>query len=71
MPITYGISAVFAEAARREGLDRMKAEKDRRQARFLIRALAEDPPDDLKDVHRYALSRGPGGASGSRRRWRL
>lgn len=46
-------------AARREGRDRMKAEKDRRQARFLIRALAEDRPDDLKQAHRDALSRGP------------
>lgn len=46
-------------AARREGRDRLKAEKDRRQARFLIRALVEDRPDDLKEAYQDALSRGP------------
>ncbi|MBO0906178.1 nucleotidyltransferase family protein [Jiella sonneratiae] len=46
-------------AARREGNDRIKAEKDRRQAAFLIDALAEDRPDDLGDAYRDALSRGP------------
>lgn len=46
-------------AARREARDRIKAEKDRRQARFLIEALAEDRPDDLHDAYQDALSRGP------------
>lgn len=46
-------------AARREGRDRLKAEKDRRQARFLITVLAEDRPDDLKEAFQDALSRGP------------
>lgn len=46
-------------AARREARDRIKAEKDRRQARFLISALAEDRPDDLRDAYRDALARGP------------
>ena len=46
-------------AARREARDRIKAEKDRRQARFLIEALAEDRPDDLHDAYKDALSRGP------------
>ena len=46
-------------AARREARDRIKAEKDRRQARFLISALAEDRPDDLQDAYRDALGRGP------------
>ena len=46
-------------AARREGRDRIKAEKDRRQARFLISALAQDRPDDLQDAYRDALGRGP------------
>lgn len=46
-------------AARREVRDRIKAEKDRRQARFLIEALAEDRPEDLRDAYKDALSRGP------------
>ena len=46
-------------ATRREARDRIKAEKDRRQARFLISALAEDRPDDLQDAYRDALGRGP------------
>lgn len=46
-------------AARREARDKIKAEKDRRQARFLVEALAEDRPDDLRDAYKDALSRGP------------
>ena len=46
-------------AARREARDRVKAEKDRRQARFLIVALLEDRPDDLQDAYQDAMSRGP------------
>lgn len=46
-------------AARREARDRIKAEKDRRQARFLITALAEDRPEDLQEAYQDALSRGP------------
>jgi len=46
-------------ADRREARDRMKAEKDRRQARFLIEALSEDRPDDLQEAYKDALSRGP------------
>lgn len=46
-------------AARREGQERMKAEKDRRQARLLITALAEDRPDDLKEAYQGARSRRP------------
>jgi hypothetical protein len=46
-------------ASRREARDRIKAEKDRRQAGFLIEALAEDRPDDLKDAYENARDRGP------------
>ncbi|MBV0914190.1 nucleotidyltransferase family protein [Anianabacter salinae] len=46
-------------ADRREGRDRLKAEKDRRQAAFLIPALAEDRPGDLAEAYEDALSRGP------------
>lgn len=46
-------------ADRRRADDRVKAEKDRMQAAFLIRALAEDRPDDLAEAYDDALSRGP------------
>lgn len=46
-------------ADRRQAQDRLKAEKDRRQAGFLIRALAEDRPDDLREAYDDALARGP------------
>lgn len=46
-------------ADRRDQLDRTKAEKDRRQARFLIEALAEDRPEDLREAYEDALGRGP------------
>ena len=46
-------------AARRSGAERLKSEKDRRQAAFLIEALAEDRPDDLAEAYEDALSRGP------------
>ena len=46
-------------ADRRQDRDRLKAAKDRRQAAILIRALAEDRPDDLRDALEDAQSRGP------------
>lgn len=46
-------------ASRREGRDRLKAEKDRRQARFLIGVLAQDRPEDLHEAYADAQSRGP------------
>lgn len=46
-------------ADRRSGPDRLKAAKDRLQARLLIEALAQDRPADLKEAHEDALSRGP------------
>lgn len=46
-------------AQRRQGRDRIKAAKDLRQAAFVIRALAKDRPDDLRDAHEDALARGP------------
>lgn len=57
-PERYAVHKLIV-ADRRAGRDRMKAEKDRRQARFLIEALAEDRPDDLRDAYEDALSRGP------------
>ncbi|WP_328757294.1 GSU2403 family nucleotidyltransferase fold protein [Fuscibacter oryzae] len=46
-------------AERRSGRDRIKALKDLAQAALLIEALAQDRPDDLRDAHQDALSRGP------------
>jgi hypothetical protein len=46
-------------ADRRKGEDRIKAQKDRAQARLLIEALAEDRPDELREAHQGALARGP------------
>ena len=46
-------------ADRRQGRDALKSEKDRQQAAFLIRVLAEDRPDDLREAWEDALSRGP------------
>jgi len=57
-PERYAIHKLIV-ASRREARDRLKAEKDRRQARFLIEALAEDRPDDLRDAYEDAKSRGP------------
>ncbi|MDK3020818.1 nucleotidyltransferase family protein [Pseudodonghicola flavimaris] len=46
-------------STRRHGADALKAEKDRRQARFLIGVLAEDRPDDLWEAYEDARGRGP------------
>lgn len=46
-------------ASRRKDRARLKAEKDRRQAAFLIEALAQDRPDELRDAYDDAMSRGP------------
>ena len=46
-------------ADRRRAEDRLKSQKDRQQAAFLIAALAEDRPDDLAEAYEDALSRGP------------
>ncbi len=45
--------------ADRRKTDRIKSIKDRAQAAFLIGALAEDRPDDLKEAVEDARSRGP------------
>ncbi len=45
-------------STRRVGGDALKAEKDRRQARFLIEILAEDRPDELLEAYEDARARG-------------
>lgn len=46
-------------AARRRAEDRLKSQKDRAQAAFLIAALAQDRPEDLAEAYEDALQRGP------------
>lgn len=48
---------------RLEGADSLKAIKDRRQAAFLVEALAADRPDDLRDPWRMRFREAGGGAS--------
>jgi len=44
---------------RRKDRDRLKSTKDRKQAVFLMDALLEDRPDDLRQAYRDAVSQGP------------
>lgn len=57
-PERYAIHKLIVAERRREG-DRIKAQKDRAQAAFLIEALAADRPDDLLDALEDARARGP------------
>jgi hypothetical protein len=57
-PERYAIHKLIVADRRRPGDDALKAEKDRRQAAFLIEVLAEDRPDELRDAYEDALSRG-------------
>lgn len=57
-PERYAVHKLIV-AERRRGEDRMKAEKDRAQAAFLIGALAEDRPEDLAEALEDARDRGP------------
>ena len=62
-PERFAIHKLIVADRRREGVASLKAEKDRRQAAFLISVLAEDRPDELLEAYEDALSRG--------RKWRL
>ncbi len=57
-PEAYAIHKLIV-ANRRTGPDQLKSRKDRAQAALLIEALAEDRPDELREAHEDALSRGP------------
>lgn len=58
-PERYAIHKLIVANRRQGGPDAIKSRKDRLQAAFLIRVLAQDRPDDLKEAHADALSRGP------------
>lgn len=57
-PERYAIHKLIV-AERRRDSDRIKAQKDRAQAAFLIEALAADRPEDLFDALEDARDRGP------------
>ena len=58
-PERFAIHKLIVADRRRGGPDAIKSRKDRLQASFLIRALAEDRPDDLRDAYGEALENGP------------
>lgn len=57
-PERYAIHKLIVASRRRDD-DRLKAQKDRAQAAFLISALAADRPDELLEAYEDAVARGP------------
>jgi hypothetical protein len=58
-PERFAIHKLIVASRRHHGPDAAKARKDRAQAEFLVRVLAEDRPDDLAEAYEHALSQGP------------
>lgn len=58
-PERFAIHKLIVADRRRDGADSLKAEKDRRQAAFLIEVLAEDRPDELWEAYVAAREVGP------------
>ncbi|RYH01225.1 hypothetical protein EU805_14590 [Salipiger sp. IMCC34102] len=58
-PERFAIHKLIVASRRRGGPDEAKARKDRAQAAFLVRVLAQDRPDDLAEAFAHALSQGP------------
>ncbi len=58
-PERFAIHKLIVADRRKDGPDSLKSRKDRRQAEFLINALAEERPDDLLEAYEDAISRGP------------
>lgn len=61
-PERFAIHKLIVADRRRDGPDSLKAVKDRLQANYLIKVLASDRPDDLREAVEDAISRG--------KRWR-
>ncbi len=57
-PERFAIHKLIIADRRQTGSDSLKSVKDRRQAAFLIRILAEDRPDDLAEAHEVVLRSG-------------
>lgn len=58
-PERFAIHKLIIADRRRDGAGSLKASKDREQAAFLIAALAEDRPDDLRRAYASAMEVGP------------
>jgi hypothetical protein len=58
-PERYAIHKLIIADRRREGSGSLKAAKDREQAAFLVAAMAEDRPDDLREAYAAAMDVGP------------
>lgn len=58
-PERYAIHKLIIADRRRDGAGSLKASKDREQAAFLIEAMAEDRPDDLRRAYATAMDVGP------------
>jgi hypothetical protein len=58
-PKRYAIHKLIIADRRRDGAGGLKAPKDRDQAAFLVGALAEDRPDDLRLAYATAMDVGP------------
>lgn len=58
-PERFAIHKLIVADRRRGGPDAIKSVKDRAQAAFLARVLAEDRPDDLREAYQDAMERGP------------
>lgn len=58
-PERFAIHKLIVSDRRSGGPDSLKSVKDRRQAAFLIEALARDRPEDLREAYEDALARGP------------
>ena len=58
-PERFAIHKLIVAERRQGGPDVLKARKDRAQAEFLIEALAESRPEELREAFENANSRGP------------
>jgi len=58
-PERFAIHKLIIADRRRDGSGSLKAAKDREQAAFLVEALAEDRPDDLRIAWETAIATGP------------
>lgn len=58
-PEWYAIHKLIIADRRRDGAGSLRASKDREQAAFLIEAMAEDRPEDLRRAYTTAIDVGP------------
>ncbi|MEM9969282.1 MAG: GSU2403 family nucleotidyltransferase fold protein, partial [Pseudomonadota bacterium] len=58
-PERFAIHKLIVADRRQGGPDAIKSTKDRAQAAFLIAALAEDRPDELREAYEIACETGP------------